>query len=139
MAKIEERCGKGCFLFGVSFSFILYLTHSLPFVCCLTVNECKIMILWICLVCNKVCWCKDSDMDFVPTTKQELSHKGCSSPLLLTANKEVRPRKATLMLITWQLSLPLALHQVHLISEFRASLRIVGPVENDEWWHWIAH
>lgn len=35
------------------------------------------------------------------------------------------------MLIIWQLSLPLALHQLNLISEFRASLRIVVPVH--EW------
>lgn len=67
----------------------------------------------------------------VQTTKQKLSHKGCSSPLLHTANKEVRPLKATLMLIIWQLSLPLALHQLNLISEFRASPRTVVPVQ--EW------
>lgn len=44
-AKIEEWCGKACFLFNISLHFVL--SHSLPFVCCLmsVANEYKIMIL----------------------------------------------------------------------------------------------
>lgn len=130
VAKTGDWCGKPCFLFHTSFPLYFAFTHSLPFVCCLTANEYKIIILQMCLLCSRVCWCRDSDMDCsVPTTKRELSHKGCSSPFPCTAKKEVRPLQAMLMLIIWVLSLPLAFHQLHLIPEFRASLRIVVPMQ----------
>lgn len=129
-AKRGDWCGKPCFLFHASFPLYFAFTHSLPFVCCLTANEYKTIILQMCLVCSRVCWCRESDMDCsAPTTKQELSHKGRSSPFPCTAKKEVRPLQAMLMLIIWVLSLPLASHQLHLIPEFRASLRIVVPMQ----------
>lgn len=130
VAKTGDWCGPPCFLFHTSFPLYFAFTHSLPFVCCLPANEYKIITLQMCLVCSRVCWCRDSDMDCsLPTTKQELTHKGCSPPFPCTAKKEVRPLEAVLMLIIWVLSLPLAFHQPHLIPEFGASLRIAVPMQ----------
>lgn len=129
-AKAGDWCGKPGFLFHSSFPLYFAFSHSLPFVCSLTANEYKIITLQMCLVCSRVCWCRDSDTDCsVPTTKQELTHKGCSSPFPCTAKKEVRPLQAVLMVIIWVLSLPLAFHQLHLTPEFRASLKIAVPMQ----------
>lgn len=129
-AKPGDWCGQPCFLFHTSFPLYFAFTHSLPFVCCLTAKEYKIITLQMCLECSRVCWCRDSDMDCsVPTTKQDLTHKGCSSPFPCTAKEEVRPLQAVLMLIICVLSFPLAFHQLHLIPEFGASQRIAVPMQ----------